>query len=44
MEKVGLSIIPKEFKRLSKWAENVCNTIIVIDYFVANQPGIKECS
>ena len=43
MEKVGLNITPKEFKRLSKWAENVYNTVVVIDYFVANQPEIEEC-
>lgn len=31
MEKVGLSITPKEFKQLSKWAENIYNTAVVID-------------
>ena len=43
MEKVGLNITPKEFKQLSKWAENIYNTAVVIDYFVANQPEIEEC-
>ena len=43
MEKVGLNITPKEFKQLSKWAENICNTAVVIDYFVASQPEIEEC-
>lgn len=43
MEKVGLNITQKEFKQLSKWAENVYNTIVVIDYFVASQPEIEEC-
>lgn len=43
MEKVGFNITDKEFKRLSKWAENVYNTVVVIDYFVANQPEIEEC-
>lgn len=43
MEKAGLNITPKEFKQLSKWAENIYNTAVVIDYFVANQPGIEEC-
>ena len=43
MEKVGLNITPKEFKELSKRAENVYNTAVVIDYFVANQPEIEEC-
>ena len=43
MGKVGLNIPPKEFKQLSKWAENIYNTAVVIDYFVANQPEIEEC-
>lgn len=34
MEKVGLNITPKEFKQLSKWAENIYNIVVVIDYFV----------
>ena len=43
MEKVGLNITQKEFKQLSKWSENIYNTAVVIDYFVANQPEIEEC-
>ena len=43
MEKVGLNITLKEFKQLSKWSENIYNTAVVIDYFVANQPEIEEC-
>ena len=43
MKKVGLNITPKEFKQLSKWSENIYNTAVVIDYFVANQPEIEEC-
>lgn len=43
MEKAGLNITPKEFKQISKWAENVYNIAVVIDYFVANQPEIEEC-
>ena len=43
MEKVGLNITPKEFKQLSKWAENVYNTVVVIDSFAASQPEIEEC-
>ncbi len=43
MEKVGLNITQKEFKQLSKRAENVYNTVVVIDYFVANQTEIEEC-
>lgn len=43
MEKVGLNITPKEFKQLSKRSENIYNTAVVIDYFVANQLEIEEC-
>jgi len=42
MEKVGLNITPKDFEQLSKWAENVYNTVVVIDYFIANQPEFEE--
>lgn len=42
MEKVGFNITQKEFKQLSKWAENIYNTAVVIDYFVANQQEIEE--
>ena len=41
MGKVGLNITPKE--QLIKWSENIYNTAVVIDYFVANQPDIEEC-
>ena len=43
MEETGLKITPKEFKQLSKWSENIYNTAVVIDYFVANQLEIEEC-
>ena len=43
MEKVGLNITSKEFKQLSQLSENIYNTAVVIDYFVANQPEIEEC-
>lgn len=43
MEKVGLNITPEEFKQLSKWSENIYNTAVVIDSFVANQPEIEKC-
>ena len=43
MEKVGFNITSKEFKQLSKWSENIYNTAIIIDYFVANQLEIEEC-
>ena len=43
MEKVRLNITPKEFKQISKWAENVYNIAVIVDYFVSNQPEIEEC-
>ena len=43
MEKVGLNITPKEFKQLSKWAEEVYNIAVVVDYFCETQPEIEEC-
>ena len=43
MEKVELNVTSKEFKQLSKWSENIYNTAIIIDYFVANQLEIEEC-
>ena len=43
MEKVVLNITQKEFKQLSKWVENIYNTVVVIDYFVEYQPEIEEC-
>lgn len=43
MEKVGFNITSKKFKQLSKWSENIYNTAVIIDYFVANQPEIEEC-
>ena len=43
MEKVdGYSITEKEFKQLNKCVENIYNTIVVVDYFCANQPEIEE--
>ena len=43
MKKAGFNISEKEFKQLAKWSENIYNTAVVIDYFVANQPEIEEC-
>ena len=43
MEETGYNITEKEFKQISKWAENIYNIAVVIDYFVANQPEIEEC-
>ena len=39
----GYNISEQEFKKVSKWAEDVYNTAVVIDYFVGNQPEIEEC-
>jgi len=43
MQKSGTNISSKEFKQLCKWSENIYNTAVIIDYFVANQPEIEEC-
>ncbi len=43
MEKVGLNITPKEFKQLGKWAEDVYNIAVVVDYFCRTQPDKEEC-
>mgnify|MGYP004729394385 FL=1 len=43
MEKSGINITTKKFKQLSKWSENIYNTVVVIYYFVGNQPEIEEC-
>ena len=44
MEEAGCKITNKEFKQISKWAENIYNIVVIIDYyFVANQPEIEEC-
>lgn len=39
----GYNISEKEFKQISKWAEDIYNIAIVVDYFVCNQPEIEEC-
>ena len=43
MEEAGYNITNKEFKKISKWAENVYNIAVIVDYFISNQPEIKEC-
>ena len=43
MEKVGLNITPKAFKQLSKWAEEVYNIAVVVDYFCETHPDKEEC-
>ena len=42
MEETEYNIAEKEFKQISKWAENVYNIAVVVDYFVSNQPEIEE--
>jgi len=42
MEEAGYNITDKEFKNISKWAENIYNIAVVVDYFVANQPEFEE--
>jgi len=39
----GYNISEQEFKKISKWAEDVYNIAVIIDYFVGNQPEIEEC-
>lgn len=43
MEEAGYNISNKEFKQISKWAENIYNIAVIVDYFVINQPEIEEC-
>ena len=43
MEETRYNITNKEFKQISKWAENVYNITVIVDYFVRNQPEIEEC-
>ena len=43
MEEAGYNITNKEFKQISKWAENVYNIAVIVDCFVSNQPEIEEC-
>lgn len=40
MEKVEMNITTKEFKQLSKWAEEVYNIAVVVDYCLV--VGIKR--
>lgn len=39
----GYNISEQEFKKVSKWAEDVYNIAVIVDYFVCNQPEIEEC-
>ena len=42
MENDEKNITREEFKSLCKFAENIYNITIVINYFVENQPHIEE--
>ena len=39
----GYNISEQEFKKISKWAEDVYNIAVIVDYFVGNQAEIEEC-
>lgn len=39
----GYNISEQEFKKVSKWAEDVYNIAVIVDYFVGSQPEIEEC-
>jgi len=39
----GYNISEQEFKKVSKWAEDVYNIAVIVDCFVGNQPEIEEC-
>ena len=43
MEETGYNINEKEYKKISKWAENIYNITVIVDYFIINQPEIEEC-
>jgi len=43
MEEVGYNITTKEFKKLSKLADDIYNIAVVVDYFCETQPDKEEC-
>ncbi len=43
MEEAGYNITNKEFKKISKLAEDVYNIAVIVDYLVSNHPEIEEC-
>ena len=43
MEEVGYNLTLKEFRKLSKLAEDVYNIAVVVDYFCETQPDKEEC-
>ena len=42
MEETEYNITEKEFKKLNQCVENIYNSLVVVDYFVTNQPEIEE--
>jgi len=40
MEEAGYNITEKDFKQISKWAENVYNIAVIVDYRFA--AGVKR--
>ena len=40
MEEAGYNITEKEFKKISKWAENVYNIAVIVDYCLV--VGVKR--
>lgn len=43
MEEVVYNITTKEFKKLSKLADDIYNIAVVVDYFWETQPEKEEC-
>ena len=43
MAKKDYLITSSEFGKISKWAENVYNIAVVVDYFCSTQPEQEEC-
>ena len=43
MEEVGYNLTLKEFKKLSKLADDIYNIAVVVDYFCETQPDKEEC-
>ena len=39
----GYNISNREFEQLSKWAEEVYNIAVVVNYFCETQPDKEEC-
>ena len=37
------TLTKKEFRDLSKWAEDAYNIAVIVDYFCSTQPDKEEC-